>query len=198
MAKPPPQAARSTEPDVDFEELCRALEQIDTVSQRPYRTEILGGNVVMSPWPKCSYDLLLDSLVDQLSPHAPEGHRVRTSPRLFRFSGQGWAYGPSLHVAESDTLKVRSIFAPSEALSLVGEVTPDAVADTYHQAKIEVCGKSGVPVHILIDVLQESLIVYSDPDPDRGYRTHTQVKIGDKVHIPAPFDCELDTADWEL
>ncbi|MEV4441000.1 Uma2 family endonuclease [Streptomyces sp. NPDC049577] len=196
---PTPQSiSPSPEPRGGFEELCQVLEQVDAGLPDGYRTEIIGGNVVVSPWSQCSYDYILESAIDQLTPNVPEGHRARGHPRLFRFPEQSKAYGPDFYVLDWSALKVKGIYAPGEALSLVGEVTSRATADADREEKTEVYGKAGVPVFVLVDVLRESITVYSDPTPDRGYRAHTQVKLGDKVHIPAPFECELDTADWKV
>ncbi|MGW1199009.1 Uma2 family endonuclease [Streptomyces sp. NPDC002536] len=196
---PPPQSIdRFREPPGRFEELCRILEQVDADLPDGYYTEIIGGQVIVSPWSQCTYELILDSLVDQLGPHAPEGHRARATPRLFRFPEQSEAYGPDLHITESTTFKTKGIYAPGEALSLVGEVTSPSTAHNDRRKKAEVYGKAGVPVYLLVDVLKELLVVYSEPSPERGYRTLTEAKFGETVHIPAPFDCELDTADWEV
>ncbi|MGX8906001.1 Uma2 family endonuclease [Streptomyces netropsis] len=91
---------------------------------------------------------------------------------------------------------IDSIHLPGEALSLVGEFTSRSTADFDRRDKVEVYGRAGVPVYVLVDMLETTVTVYSSPS-DQGYRSHTQVKFGDKVQIPAPFDCELDTADWQ-
>ncbi|MBH1933184.1 Uma2 family endonuclease [Streptomyces sp. AV19] len=197
MVETPPPMLIVQGPNPDFEELCRILEKIDADLPDGYRTEIIGGNVVVSPWSQCSYDYILDSVIEQLSPHVPEGYRARGYPRLFRFPSQSKAYGPDFYVIDWAALKTKGIYAPGDALSLVGEVTSRATAHADRQEKVEVYGKAGVPVYVLVDVLEGSVTVYSDPSPDRGYRAHTQVKISDKVHVPAPFGCELDTSGWE-
>ncbi|MDT0451615.1 Uma2 family endonuclease [Streptomyces hesseae] len=196
---PPPQAiSHPQEPVGGFEELCQVLEQVDAGLPDGYRTEIIGGNIVMSPWSQCAYDYIIESAIEQLSPHTPDGHRVRGYPRLFKFPTQEESYGPDFYALEWTALKTKGIYAPGDALSLAGEVTSRSTAGTDRTKKVEAYGKAGVPVYVLVDVLAESVTAYSDPSPDRGYRARHQVKLGDKVHIPAPFDCELDTADWEV
>lgn len=41
----------------------------------------------------------------------------------------------------------------------------------------------------------ETTTVFWTPSA-RGYVSHLTVPFGEKVHIPAPFDCELDTAEF--
>ncbi|WP_313956508.1 Uma2 family endonuclease [Streptomyces sp. SAJ15] len=180
-----------------FEELCRALEAINEAVPTGFSAEIIGGNIVMSPWSRGYYLDIMESLSEQLKPHAPEGHRVSQAPCLFVFPGQSRAYGPDLHVADADATRVRGIRLPGEALSLVTELTSESTADFDRDDKVKVYGVAGVPVYVLVDMLQGDVTVYHDPTPDRGYRMHTQVKFGETVHIPAPFDFELDTAGWE-
>ncbi|EME99773.1 Uma2 family endonuclease [Streptomyces mobaraensis NBRC 13819 = DSM 40847] len=184
------------EPKADFEQLCRDLEQVNDTLPDGYRVEIIGGKIIMSPWSQGRYLRAMRSLERQLRPHAPEGHEVGTEPCLFRFPAQERGYGPDLHVADEALVDVESIFLPGEALSLVGEVTSSSTRAFDLTDKVDVYGRGGVPVYVLIDMAVKAVTVYHDPTPDRGYRAHTQVKFGDKVRIPAPFDCEVDTAAW--
>ncbi|MEV6672708.1 Uma2 family endonuclease [Streptomyces sp. NPDC051162] len=192
-----PQAIDPAPEPGGFEELCHILEHVDAHLPDGYRSEIIRGRIVVSPWSKGKYRPMLVNLVRQLEPHAPEGHLADRSPLLFKFSGHGGNYGPDVHVSDEELTKVDSIHLPGEALSLVGELTSASTADFDRRGKLEVYGKAGVPVYILVDILNSAVTVYHDPSPDKGYRAHTQVKFGDKVHIPAPFDFELDTADWQ-
>ncbi|MEU7135331.1 Uma2 family endonuclease [Streptomyces sp. NPDC046261] len=180
----------------DFIELCRILEQVDASLPDGYRTEILGGKIVVTPWSKAGYTLILDDLADQLRPHVPEGHRTGCRPYLYRLDGQSRAYGPDLHIADTEAVHVDSIFLPGRALSLVGELACALTADVDRGEKTETYGKAGVPVYVLVDTVKDTVTVHSDPS-DHGYRTSTQIKFGETVHIPAPFDCKLDTAGWK-
>ncbi|MFC5720139.1 Uma2 family endonuclease [Streptomyces gamaensis] len=195
---PPPQSIdRSPEPRGGFDELCRILEQIDAGLPDGYRTEIIGGKVVVSPWSRGKYLPIMRSFTKQVGPHVPEGHAIDTSPCLFAFPVREKAYGPDIHVSDEVLVDVDNFKLPGEALSLVAELTSPSTAHTDHTEKLEVYGKAGVPVYVLVDMLQAQVTVFSDPSPDLGYRTLTHIKFGDRVRIPAPFDCELDTAGWE-
>ncbi|MFI1800060.1 Uma2 family endonuclease [Streptomyces sp. NPDC020379] len=195
MVETPPPMLTIQGPEADFEELCRILEKIDADLPDGYYTEIIGGKIVVSPWSRAFYDLILDELVDQLSPHVPKGHRARAYPSLYKFAEQSRAYGPDFHVADSSALRTDSIYRPGDALSLVGELTSGSTADADRVEKVEVYGKAGVPVYVLVDMLTGTVTVYSEPS-DHGYRTRTQIEFGGAVHVPAPFDCKLDTSGW--
>ncbi|MCC3770056.1 Uma2 family endonuclease [Streptomyces sp. UNOC14_S4] len=184
------------EGDIDFEQLCRDLEQANDAMPDGYRAEIIGGNIVMSPWSKGSYFRILRSLEDQLSAHTPPGHRAMTNPHLFVFPQQSRAYGPDLHVADLKAIDIDTIRLPGSALSLVAEQTSPSTRLVDLTDKLGVYGRAEVPVYILIDMAKDMVTVYYDPTPDHGYLAHRPIKFGDKVHIPAPFDFELDTAGW--
>ncbi|MEV4868468.1 Uma2 family endonuclease [Streptomyces syringium] len=185
------------ERDSDFQLLCRDLKLVSAAMPDGYRVEIVGGSIVMSPWSKGQYNDILDSLLDQLSPHVPPGHRARTTPNLYTFPQFDDAFGPDLHVSDKAATRVDSIFLPGSALSLVAEQTSTSTRHRDLGEKADVYGKAEVPVYVLIDMLQGTVTVFDDPTPDLGYRRHAQIKFGETVRIPSPFDCELDTADWQ-
>jgi Uma2 family endonuclease len=186
----------SDEDGAVFEKLCRDLELVDAAMPDGYRTEIIEGKIVMSPWSQGLYNHILVSLMDQLAPHVPEDHRALPVPNLFVFPQHSRSYGPDLHVADLSATKVRSIFLPGSALSLVAELTSTSTRDADWGEKLEVYGKAEVPVYVLIDMQKALVTVFHDPTPDLGYRQRAQVKLGETIHVPAPFDFDLDTSSW--
>ncbi|MFD5320139.1 Uma2 family endonuclease [Streptomyces sp. NPDC127098] len=177
-----------------FEELCGVLEGLDVPDG--YRAEIVGEGIFVSPWSKGTYRPIMRSIVRQLTGHEPEGHVVDTAPFLFEFPGQSRAFGPDVHVSDEQATNIDSTRLPGDALSLVAELTSTATASVDRADKVERYGKAGVPVYVLVDMLEATVTVYSSPG-EKGYERHTEIKFGDRVDIPAPFECELDTADWE-
>lgn len=193
---PPTQTIDGTSDPARYEELRRTLDQLDSALPDGYRAEIIGGNIVMSPWSRGAYLRVMRSMIRQLAPHAPEGHEADSSPCLFSFPGHESDFGPDIHVSDADLTDIESIHLPGEALSLVGELTSTSTARFDRHDKVEVYGKAGVPVYVLVDMLKNTVVVYSEPS-GHGYRTSTRIEFGGAVHIPAPFDCKLDTADWK-
>ncbi|ONK14472.1 Uma2 family endonuclease [Streptomyces sp. MP131-18] len=171
----------------EFEELCQALDRMDVPAG--YQAEIVGGVIVVSPWSKGFCLDVMDSLAEQLKPHAPEGHRISQAPCLYVFPERLRGFGPDVHVAEAAATRIDSTRLPGEALSLV--------AERDRSEKVESYGRAGVPVYVLVDMLVSRVVVYSRPSAEDGYRTAVETKFGETAHVPAPFGCDIDTSDWE-
>ncbi|MGP3972289.1 Uma2 family endonuclease [Streptomyces sp. 6N223] len=177
-----------------FDKLTELLEQLNVPDG--FRAEIIKGGVFVSPWSKGTYRPVVRSIIRQLTGHEPEGHVIDAAPHLFVFPGHSRSYGPDIHVSDEQATLVDDIHLPGHALSLAAELTSTATADIDRGDKVEVYGKAGVPVYLLVDMLDASLTVYSSPG-EEGYRRRTQVSFGETVHVPEPFGCELDTSDWK-
>ncbi|GAA2335123.1 Uma2 family endonuclease [Streptomyces cuspidosporus] len=176
-----------------FEELCRLLPELHVPDG--YRAEIIRGSIVVSPWSQGYYAPIIWAICEHLQPFAPEGHKAASTPYLFTFPASERAYGPDVYVADASAFRTRSRYIEGEALSLVAELTSIATRANDLSDKAEVYGKSGVPVYLLLDMQNETTTVFWTPS-SRGYVSHLTVPFGEKVHIPAPFDCELDTASF--
>ena len=150
----------------------------------------------MSQWLRGSYVQPMRALARQLDPNAPEGHEVGTERLMFGFPRRSVAFAPDLHVANADLIDIDADVLPGEALSLAAELTSDTERDRYLDWRLDVHGASNVPVYLLLDMNELQVAVYSGPF-DKGYRSHTTVEFGKPVHVPAPFDFELDTAAFK-
>lgn len=185
---PPPIETPDGPPD--FEALCRTLLSMDVPDG--YRAEIIRGNIVMSPWSRGFYMPIMRSVRTQLESHAPKDHIVDTAPFLFTFPGQARAYGPDVYVAVREAFNTTKRYIDGEALTLVAELTSPSTRNSDWEDKVRVYGMAGVPVYLLLDMEEESATVFSAPT-EKGYAAHTTVPFGKTLHLPAPFDCELDT-----
>ncbi|MGW8849840.1 Uma2 family endonuclease [Streptomyces xiamenensis] len=177
-----------------FDVLCQTLEEMEV--PEGYRAEITGGKIIMSPWSQGYYLDIVDSLVEQLRPHLPEGHRVSLAPCLYVFPGMSRTFGPVLHVADAEATRIRSSRLPGHALSLVAELSSASTADVDRYDKVECYGVAGIPVYLLVDMQKGSLTVYTAPSP-QGYQQQNTVLFGPTVTLPEPFDCPLDTSGWK-
>ncbi|MFP3991233.1 hypothetical protein U9R90_27955 [Streptomyces sp. E11-3] len=92
-----PQTTEVPHGSARFEALCRTLLTMDV--PEGYRAEIVGGNIVMSPWSKGFYLPIMESIQDQLKPHRPSDHTMSAAPFLFTFPGEERAYGPDIYAA---------------------------------------------------------------------------------------------------
>jgi Uma2 family endonuclease len=179
-----------------FQARLRTLLQLDVHLPDGYRAEIIGGNIVMSPWSKGYYLPIMQSIRTQLEPHAPQGHTVDYAPYVFTFPDAERAYGPDIFVAEESAFRTRKRYIDGEALSLVAELTSTSTRDADWDEKTPVYGKSGVPVYLLLDLQESAATLFWNPS-DRGYASRLTVPFGEKLHVPPPFDCELDTTGFE-
>lgn len=177
-----------------FDDMLRIVENLDTPAG--YKAEIIRGKIVVSPWSKLRYKRVMKSLRLQLEPHAPEGHDVDVAPFLFAFPGSERGYGPDLFVAEESAFDAEGRHADAAALSLVAELTSDSTKDVDWLDKMETYGRI-VPVYLLLDMRVQEINAFWDPSP-KGYRSRTNIPFGRPLHVPAPFDFELETGEFAL
>ena len=161
-----------------------------------YRTEIIGGNIVLSPWPKGYYTIAMDRVCKQLSPHLPAGHVMTSGPLLYVFPRDERAYEPDIHSTHRRTHETTSNRLDGHALSFVAELTSPSTRDDDLGDKVEVYGRAGVPVYLVLDMQEEQATVCWSPS-DQGYQGRFTQPFGEKLYIPAPFDCTLDTTGFQ-
>lgn len=181
-----------TEPD-SFEGLLRTLDELDVPDG--YAAEIIRGNIVVSPWSKGYYLDVMELVCEQLRQHVPEGHRVSYGPFLYVFPGVERAYGPDIHVAHRSASRSTGNELDGEALSLVAELTSASTRDDDLTDKVVTYGKAGVPVYLLLDMQEEQATVFSMPSA-KGYEARCTKPFGEKLPIPEPFGCVLDTTGF--
>ncbi|MCT9112237.1 Uma2 family endonuclease [Streptomyces mirabilis] len=175
-----------------FGDMLRTVEELDT--PEGYKAELIRGKIVVSPWSKLRYKKVMKSLRLQLEPHAPEGHDVDVAPFLFTFPGSERGLGPDLHVADETAFEAEGRHADGAALSLVAELTSASTKDADWLDKLDTYGRV-VPVYLVLDMQVGEITAFWDPSP-KGYRSRTTVTFGTSLHVPPPFDFELDTSEF--
>jgi len=182
-----------TEPR-SFEMLLNDLDEL--IMPDGYKAEIIRGSIVLSPWSKGYYFRVMELICDRLRPHVPEGHRIGYGPFLYVFPDGERAYGPDIYAAHERTFETTSNHLDGEALSFVAELTsPSTRADDLTD-KVETYGKAGVPVYLVLDMQEEQAIVFGSPSA-KGYEARFTKPFGEKLYIPDPFGCPLDTTGFE-
>jgi Uma2 family endonuclease len=161
-----------------------------------YKAEIIKGSIVLSPWSKGYYLDVMELVCDQLRPYLPDGHRIGYGPFLYVFPGSERAYGPDIHAAHRSTHRTKSNRLDGEGLSFVAELTSSSTRDDDLTDKVETYGKAGVPVYLILDMQEEQATVLWTPSA-KGYESHCTRPFGEKLPMPAPFDCTLDTTGFE-
>ncbi|MEU6510036.1 Uma2 family endonuclease [Streptomyces sp. NPDC046942] len=176
-----------------FEELLDALDEVDVPG---FKAEIIRGGIVLSPWSKGYYEIVMELICEQLRPHLPDGHRITSSPFLYVFPAQERAYGPDIHVAPRHVFSTTSNRLDGEALALAAELTSSSTRDDDLTDKVIVYGRAGVPVYLLLDMQEEQATVFWAPS-SKGYEARETRPFGERLTIPAPFDCILDTTGFQ-
>ncbi|MFD7769458.1 Uma2 family endonuclease [Streptomyces sp. NPDC059787] len=177
-----------------FEDLLRTLDELDVPDG--YKAEIIRGNIVVSPWSKGYYHRVMRLVCEQLEPHLPAEHSISYGPFLYVFPGDERAYGPDIHAVPEHVFETTSNHLDGEALSFVAELTSSSTRDDDLTGKVETYGRAGVPVYLLLDMQEEQTTVFSMPSA-KGYEACETKPFGEKLSVPAPFDCVLDTTGFK-
>ncbi|MFD3617031.1 Uma2 family endonuclease [Streptomyces sp. NPDC058676] len=193
MAERPITISGTTE-SPSFEDLLGALDELYVPDG--YKAEIIKGNIVVSPWSKGYYLKVMELICDQLRPHLPEEHRISAAPFLYVLPGSERAYGPDIHATHQRTHETISNHLDGEALSFVAELTSPSTRHDDLTDKVETYGKAGVPVYMVLDMQEEQATVLWTPSA-KGYEARLTKPFGEKLDIPAPFDCTLDTTGFQ-
>ncbi|PAZ13913.1 hypothetical protein CLM62_20720 [Streptomyces sp. SA15] len=183
-----------TKPRSDFEELLDLLDELHVPDG--YKAEIIRGSIVVSPWSKGYYTRVMKLVCNRLEPHLPEGHIIERTPQLFVFPEVERAYGPDIHAAHEQTYETDSEHLDGEGLSLVAELTSKSTRDKDLTDKVETYGKAGVPIYLVLDMQDKQAIVYGSPSAN-GYEVRFTKPFGEKLYIPDPFGCTLDTDGFQ-
>ncbi|MBC7267451.1 MAG: Uma2 family endonuclease [Streptomyces sp.] len=180
-----------TEPRSEFEELLDLLDELNVPDG--FKAEINRGSIVVSPWSKGYYLDVMELVCEQLRPHLPEGHRISYGPFLYVFPGAGRAFGPDIHAAHRRAQRTNSNHLDGEALSFIAELTSPSTREDDLTDKAGVYGAAGVPVYLILDMEKEQATVCWSPT-EHGYEGRFTKPFGEKLHLPDPFGCTLDTA----
>ncbi|MET8814324.1 Uma2 family endonuclease [Streptomyces sp. NPDC004549] len=177
----------------NFEALLDGLDEL--VVPVGYKAEIIKGNIVLSPWSKGYYHRVMELVCAQLAPALPEGHTIGSAPFLYVFPQDERAYGPDIHAAPRQVYETASNRLDGEALSFVAELTSASTRDDDLTDKVEVYGRAGIPVYLILDMQEERATVLWTPSA-KGYESSCTKPFGEELYIPAPFDRPLDTTGF--
>lgn len=117
-------------------------------------------------------------------------------------AGQNWVVREDVEVPIPSRLE---LFAPDVVVAattgrprLVAEITSQDTVELDRRTKRRGYAHAGVPQYLLVDRFEEgcpSVTLLSEPADGRYRRRHT-VPFGEKIHLPEPFDLDLDTSEF--
>ncbi|WFB08639.1 Uma2 family endonuclease [Streptomyces sp. LX-29] len=164
-----------------------------------YRAELIEGEIVVTPPPDGDHEDYLDTVTWQVS------HKAAT--RMSHSGNKGLivpsAGSPSAnHVIPDATFAPRELRlfrgAPSwmecDGIAMVVEVTSSR-AEADRVGKRKGYARAGIPLYLLIDRDESMVTLFSQPE-GRDYTDAHSTAFGKPLPLPAPFDFELDTADF--
>ncbi|NNN38268.1 Uma2 family endonuclease [Streptomyces sp. S3(2020)] len=161
-----------------------------------YKAEVIRGSIVLSPWSKGYYTRVMRLVFRQLDAYLPEGYELERAPNLFVFPGDERAYGPDIYAAHERAFDTESNRLDGEALFFVAELTSTSTRDDDLTDKIQVYGRAGVPLYLILDMQEGQATVLWTPSA-KGYESRCTRPFGEKLPMPAPLDCELDTDGFQ-
>jgi Uma2 family endonuclease len=171
----------------------------DTYDELPegLRAEIIEGNIVVSPMPRSLHMRIVNMLTRDFLAACPEDWYASQNATIDLLEdGERVRYIPDLAVGPDDRLTYRGYLAPASAFELVVEVTSRTTARRDREVKLRTFATGGIPYYLLVDPLDRPgmTTLYSKPSPEGRYWRDVRVPFGEKLHIPAPFDLEIDTS----
>ncbi|WP_165958848.1 Uma2 family endonuclease [Actinomadura sp. KC345] len=177
------------------------------------RIEIIGGEVVVSPPPGLPHNAVTGDIVlvfnRALGPEFPWRTDNGTGMSLV---GVGDGYVPDLMIVDQDVYLaarrsgVRTLVP--DQVELVVEVTSYGNAGNDQQPTARGRGNNKwngyaaaeIPYYLLVDRSPKvgRSILYSIPDQGLAAYLHQESwEFGETVHLPDPFDIEIDTSEWK-
>ncbi|MFJ3763700.1 Uma2 family endonuclease [Streptomyces sp. NPDC090082] len=178
----------------DWDDLIRRWESMD----RPAgcKVEIIEGIITVAPTPSARHNNIAYRVLRRLAAAIPEEWGVYQTQSVAiptRLS----AFIPDLLVAPLAAVDGPAHLVPAAVGELVVEVTSPSNAGTDRITKAAGYAEAGVPLYLLIDQFAPggpTVTLYGEPKGD-VYRVLSAAPFGEPIHLPAPFDLTLDTAE---
>jgi Uma2 family endonuclease len=160
-----------------------------------HQAEVIEGNIVVSPSRSRRHGLIFAKLHEQLSLLMP-AHLVVTSATVtVAMTATGERYIPDVLVTSQDALDSDEWLLPADQAELVAEIVSTASAQHDRVIKLRGYAASRVPIYLLIDPLERSVSLFSQPAGE-SYREIHRVPFGASIELPAPYQGKIDTGSF--
>ncbi|WP_329456014.1 Uma2 family endonuclease [Streptomyces sp. NBC_01497] len=161
--------------------------------------EIIEGIITLAPPPSNHHNLIAHLVQEVLYAVKPKGCGVFQTQGVTVPSKKG-LYVSDLLVADLGELAGPGYSIPAHRAELVVEITSESNADHDRIAEVNGCAAAGVPLYLLLDSwhsARPTFTLYGDP-ADGTYRTLLVGEYGEKLMLPSPFDCDIDTSEFPV
>ncbi|GAA2622811.1 Uma2 family endonuclease [Actinomadura fulvescens] len=167
-----------------------------------YRAEFIEGEIVVSPPPIGDHEGILAVIGWQIA---------QRSSRRMDFSGNkglelvrgdkctknhlvpDGVVGPN----ELGLFWGAPVWMPSDGVAMVIEVT-SAKPEMDRWIKRHCYAKAGIPLYLLVDRMNKTVCLFSDPDGEgEDYREDIRLSFGKAIDLPEPFGFALETSEFQ-
>lgn len=162
-----------------------------------WRAEITEEGITVTPPPMVPHVYVASIIHRALVAVLPEDVHVFQAPGV-AFSHLNRLYEPDLIVVPHVAVAGAEHSITAERALLVVEITSKSNARQDRTAKKWAYAHGPVPLYLLVDRWAAdgpATTLFSDP-VDGEYQTEVRAVFGETIALPAPFDFELDTAEF--
>jgi Uma2 family endonuclease len=169
------------------------IDDLESISDQLNRYELINGEIVVTPPPgEWHQDAAHVFEVRLDAPCEERGYRVRQN-RGILFEDIEQAVIPDVVVYRPGRPPLRSVYlSPSDVL-LVVEIVSRSTRRQDRLVKPELCASQGIPTYLLVDPFGDRPTVTLSVLADGAYQNVSTVETGQRLHLPAPLDFEIDT-----
>ncbi|MFJ4779084.1 Uma2 family endonuclease [Streptomyces sp. NPDC088762] len=164
---------------------------VQRLNESGVRAQLIEGEFEIRA-PTWDHENAVDMIRDGLARRARELKCVKGSGNLDLPGTENW-YLPDIAIIPQAVAKGAKSLSVEEAL-LVVEVTSESNAADDRIKKRRRYGQFGVPLYLLVDRMDASWTLFSDPVADGYAVADGPHPFGIPVRLPDPFGVEIDTA----
>ncbi|MFE7597064.1 Uma2 family endonuclease [Streptomyces sp. NPDC057494] len=163
------------------------------------KVEIIEGIITVAPSPANQHNSIAEEIQRRLYRVIPDEWGIYQTQAV-AIPARSGMYIPDLLVAPRAALMGSGHFIPAAEAELVVEITSQSNANHDRIAKAAGYATAGVPLYLLVDRWVPggpTATLYGEPSGG-VYRVLRAIPFGGGLHLPAPFDLTLDTAEFPL
>lgn len=160
-----------------------------------YYVEIIGGALVVSPTPSKKHNGIVLAVQRQLMPQLPEGKEPHPVSSVEGDESDDYC-SPDLIVVPAEQDYEEGWLYSADLVDFALEVVSKGNSATDTQVKPGEYARWGIPIFLLVDPRDGSMVLHSDP-VDGAYQAMHRMRFGDTVTLPGPLkDVRIETADF--
>ncbi|MFF4404371.1 Uma2 family endonuclease [Streptomyces sp. NPDC001404] len=178
----------------DNEGLDEMFELLCKITPEGYKSEIVGGAILMTPKRDEHWDIISDVL-SQLIDHFGDRSGIMHDVRL-DLPGYGNAFAPGLYKLRGGAEHDAKDNWRYQDVDFVLEVTARGTADREYGAKKAAYAAGGIPVHVIADPYMGRCHVHTLP-VDGEYRSRLVVDFGEPIDLTGTI-LGLTLTTWEF